>query len=62
MSSTRKSKAEKERERQIQERLQVLLTQMLKDEDNKYCVDCDAKGGLLLLLLIACTQSPVLPN
>ena len=47
MSAARKSKAEKEREKQIQERLQVLLTQMLKDEDNKYCVDCDAKGGLI---------------
>ncbi len=28
----------------VQDRLQLLLTRMLKDEDNKYCVDCDAKG------------------
>lgn len=42
--SSAKSKMDKEREKVIQDRLQVLLTQMLKDDDNKYCVDCDAKG------------------
>nr|XP_018898344.1 PREDICTED: stromal membrane-associated protein 1 isoform X2 [Bemisia tabaci] len=38
------SKSDKDRAKQIQDKCQVLLTQMLKDEDNKYCVDCDAKG------------------
>lgn len=38
------SKAEKERLKQIQDKCQNLLVQMLKDDDNKYCVDCDAKG------------------
>ncbi|KAG6449306.1 hypothetical protein O3G_MSEX005976 [Manduca sexta] len=38
------SKSEKDRAKQIQERCQNILMQMLKDEDNKYCVDCDAKG------------------
>ncbi|XP_012253664.2 stromal membrane-associated protein 1 isoform X2 [Athalia rosae] len=38
------SRLEKERTKQIQEKCQTLLTQMLRDEDNKYCVDCDAKG------------------
>ncbi|EFN60508.1 Stromal membrane-associated protein 1 [Camponotus floridanus] len=38
------SRHEKERAKQIQEKCQNLLTQMLRDEDNKYCVDCDAKG------------------
>ncbi|XP_068146655.1 stromal membrane-associated protein 1 [Drosophila tropicalis] len=33
-----------QRQRMIQEKCQTLLTQMLRDEDNKYCVDCDAKG------------------
>ncbi|KYM80117.1 Stromal membrane-associated protein 1 [Atta colombica] len=37
------SRHEKERAKQIQEKCQNLLTQMLRDEDNKYCVDCDAK-------------------
>jgi len=38
------TKAEKERQKQIQDKCQTLLNQMLRDEDNKYCVDCDAKG------------------
>jgi stromal membrane-associated protein len=38
------SRLEKERIKQIQDKCQDLLTQMLRDEDNKYCVDCDAKG------------------
>ncbi|KAK9511282.1 hypothetical protein O3M35_005863 [Rhynocoris fuscipes] len=38
------TKAEKDRQKQIQDKCQNLLTQMLRDEDNKYCVDCDAKG------------------
>lgn len=43
MSSSRK---ESERTKLIQEKCQSLLTLMLRDEDNKYCVDCDAKGEL----------------
>ncbi|XP_011198405.2 stromal membrane-associated protein 1 [Bactrocera dorsalis] len=43
MSSTA-SRKENERTKLIQEKCQTLLTQMLRDEDNKYCVDCDAKG------------------
>ncbi|XP_067627755.1 stromal membrane-associated protein 1 [Eurosta solidaginis] len=38
------SRKENERTKLIQEKCQTLLTQMLRDEDNKYCVDCDAKG------------------
>ncbi|KAH8401999.1 hypothetical protein KR009_009091 [Drosophila setifemur] len=33
-----------QRTKLIQDKCQTLLTQMLRDEDNKYCVDCDAKG------------------
>lgn len=43
MSSTA-SRKENERTKLIQQKCQTLLTQMLRDEDNKYCVDCDAKG------------------
>ena len=39
------SRIEKERTKQIQDKCQNLLNQMLRDEDNKYCVDCDAKGS-----------------
>lgn len=42
MSSSRK---ESERAKFVQEKCQTLLTLMLRDEDNKYCVDCDAKGN-----------------
>ncbi|XP_063218040.1 stromal membrane-associated protein 1 isoform X2 [Bacillus rossius redtenbacheri] len=38
------SKAEKDKQKQIQDRCQTLLNDMLRDDDNKYCVDCDAKG------------------
>lgn len=38
------SKTERERTKQIQDKCQNLLNEMLKDDDNKYCVDCDAKG------------------
>lgn len=44
MNSRTDSKAEKDRQKQIQDKCQTLLTEMLRDEDNKYCVDCDAKG------------------
>ena len=50
MSSNRKSKSEKEREKMVQDRLQILLTRMLHDDDNKYCVDCDAKGFFYKIL------------
>lgn len=38
------AKAEKEKQRQVQEKCQAILAQMLREDDNKYCVDCDAKG------------------
>lgn len=42
------TRKESERTKFIQEKCLTLLTQMLRDEDNKYCVDCDAKGSLCL--------------
>jgi len=44
MSTSRHSRSEKERERVTQEKVQSILGAMLRDEDNKYCVDCDSKG------------------
>nr|CAH0105592.1 unnamed protein product [Daphnia galeata] len=37
------SRTEKEKQKLIQEKCQTILASMLRDEDNKYCVDCDAK-------------------
>ena len=44
--NNKNSKLDRNREKVKQDRLQVLLTKMLQDEDNKYCVDCDAKGNI----------------
>ncbi|EDV98420.1 stromal membrane-associated protein 1 [Drosophila grimshawi] len=44
MSTSNASRKETERTKLMQEKCQTLLTQMLRDDDNKYCVDCDAKG------------------
>ncbi|CAG0882531.1 unnamed protein product [Darwinula stevensoni] len=37
-------KPETEKQKMIQEKCQAILHELLKDEENKYCVDCDAKG------------------
>ncbi|XP_003737279.1 stromal membrane-associated protein 1 [Galendromus occidentalis] len=39
-SSYRNSKADK----QLQDKMQALLSHLLREEENKYCADCDAKG------------------
>ncbi|KAK2141618.1 hypothetical protein LSH36_1068g00078 [Paralvinella palmiformis] len=38
------TRQERDKNKGLQDRHQMILTQLLKDEDNKYCVDCDAKG------------------
>ncbi len=35
---------EKEKAQKFQEKYQAILSALLKEEDNKYCADCDAKG------------------
>ncbi|KAF5285667.1 hypothetical protein FQA39_LY16531 [Lamprigera yunnana] len=37
-------KNEKDKNKQIQDKCQSAINALLKDEDNKYCVDCDSKG------------------
>lgn len=39
------SKTEKDKAKQLQDKCQSVLNGLLRDEDNKYCVDCDSKGG-----------------
>ncbi|CAG2101423.1 unnamed protein product [Medioppia subpectinata] len=38
------NKLEKEKQKLVSEKCQSILVTLLRDEDNKYCVDCDAKG------------------
>lgn len=38
------SKSDRERQKLIADKCQLLLEVLLKDDDNKFCVDCDAKG------------------
>ncbi|KAL3868314.1 hypothetical protein ACJMK2_041135 [Sinanodonta woodiana] len=38
------SRTEKDKQKAQQEKFQAVLSSLLKDDDNKYCVDCDAKG------------------
>jgi hypothetical protein len=56
MAANRKNKSERDREKLIQDRLQILLTRMLQDDDNKYCVDCDSKGEILTNFVCICTK------
>jgi len=41
-------KTEKDKGKALQEKHQAVLCELLRLEDNKYCVDCDAKGEFLL--------------
>ena len=43
------TRSERDKQKALQERHQAILAQLLKDEDNKYCVDCDAKGLFLFV-------------
>jgi len=38
------SSREKEKAAKLQEKYQAILSGLLRDDDNKYCVDCDSKG------------------
>lgn len=39
------SKTEKDKAKQLQDKCMSVLNTLLRDEDNKYCVDCDSKGN-----------------
>jgi len=40
----------RDKQKALQEKHQAVLSELLKLEDNKYCVDCDAKGKSLYRL------------
>lgn len=45
------SKTEKDKAKQLQDKCQSVLNSLLRDEDNKYCVDCDSKGGYQYIII-----------
>jgi len=38
------AKSEKDKQKALHDKNQMILSGLLRDDDNKYCVDCDAKG------------------
>lgn len=58
------SRTEKDKTKQLQDKCQTVLTELLRDEDNKYCVDCDSKGELYfgifysIYCIISCVAYP----
>ena len=38
------SSATKDKQQRMQEKYQAILNSMLREEENKYCADCDSKG------------------
>jgi len=40
-------KTEQDKQKAVQEKHQAILCELLRLDDNKYCVDCDAKGECL---------------
>ena len=41
-------KSEKDKQKSMQEKYQAILSELIKQEENKYCVDCDAKGNAIM--------------
>ena len=39
------SRSEREKSK-MQEKYQIILSQMLKEDDNRFCVDCDTKSKI----------------
>lgn len=41
------TRSEREKAQKLNEQHQAILSKMLREEDNKYCADCEAKGAAL---------------
>lgn len=43
------TRSEREKAQKLNEQHQAILSKMLREEDNKYCADCEAKGAKFTL-------------
>lgn len=43
------TRSEREKAQKLNEQHQAILSKMLREEDNKYCADCEAKGATFTL-------------
>lgn len=39
------TRSEREKAQKLNEQHQAILSKLLREEDNKYCADCEAKGA-----------------
>lgn len=40
------TRSEREKAQKLNEQHQAILSKMLREDDNKYCADCEAKGEM----------------
>lgn len=41
------TRSEREKAQKLNEQHQAILSKMLREDDNKYCADCEAKGEMI---------------
>lgn len=45
------TRSEREKAQKLNEQHQAILSKLLREEDNKYCADCEAKGETLAVVV-----------
>lgn len=43
------TRSEREKAQKLNEQHQAILSKLLREDDNKYCADCEAKGATTTL-------------
>lgn len=52
------TRSEREKAQKLNEQHQVILSKMLREDDNKYCADCEAKGKQLAAGITVSVSDP----
>lgn len=56
------TRSEREKSQKLNEQHQAILSKMLREEDNKYCADCEAKGAAAAAASPKCLKNlPLVP-